>query len=78
MREDVCYPCLLAEEWSDKADSIRPDFLIDDFVDHHKIRLYTKSHKDYPQWADFGTSDINRYFVDGEWLYYRNGKQIKD
>lgn len=68
----------LAEEWSDDANAIRPEFLTDEFVDHHKVRLYTKSHKDYMQFCTLGTSDINRYFVDGEWLYYRNGKQIKD
>ena len=68
----------LAEGWNEDAAAITPEFLTDEFVDHHKTRLFTKSHKDYPQWADFGTSDINWYFVDGEWLYYRNGKQIKD
>lgn len=42
-----------------------------------KRRLYTKDNNHYKQWADLGESEENWYFVDGEWVKYRNGKKIK-
>lgn len=41
-----------------------------------KRRLYTKDKLFYKQWEDLGESDINWYFVDNEWKYYKNGKKI--
>lgn len=66
----------LAEMWSRRADAIRPPFLTSDFCDQHKRRLYTKAPELYPQFAEYGKSDENWYFVDGEIVKYINGKRI--
>lgn len=77
-----CMDCYLkglyeyAKYWSDEADKIRPSFLTDDFCDQHKRRLFTKSPDKYPQFAEYGTSEENWYFVDCELLKYVNGKRI--
>lgn len=54
-----------------------PPFLTPDFCDQHKRRLYTKSPERYPQFAEYGTSDENWYFVEGELKKYINGKIVK-
>ncbi len=43
-----------------------------------KRRLYTKDNNYYSQWKDLGESDVNFYYVDGNWLHYKNGKLIKN
>lgn len=63
---------------SDTADRIRPPFLTDDFCDQHKRRLFTKAPELYPQFAEYGTSDENWYFVDGRLRRYVNGKEVYD
>lgn len=63
--------------YSEKADAATPPFLTEEFCDQHKRRLYTKAEELYPQFAGYGTSDINFYVVNGELLKYKNGKQIK-
>lgn len=65
-----------AKEHSNKADKILPSFLTDEFCDQHKRRLYTKSPDLYPQFAEYGKSYENWYFVDGELKKYLNGKLI--
>ena len=65
----------LAELWSNRADEIRPPFLTSDFCDQHKRRLYTKSPTLYPQFASYGKSEENWYFVDGEIVKYIDGKK---
>ena len=65
-----------AEYFSQDADDIRPPFLTDDFCDQHKRRLYTKAPEFYPQFAEYGTSEENWYFVDGKIVKYINGKRI--
>lgn len=65
-----------AEYFSEDADDIRPPFLTDSFCDQHKRRLYTKAPDLYPQFAEYGTSDENWYFVDGQIVKYVNGKRI--
>lgn len=66
----------LAQIWSNRADRIRPPFLTEDFCDQHKRRLYTKAPDLYPQFAEYGKSDENWYFVDGSIVKYVNGKKI--
>ena len=61
---------------SEYADRYRPPFLTYDFCDQHKRRLYTKAPELYPQFASYGKSDENWYFVDGEIVKYINGKRI--
>lgn len=68
----------LSELYSKAADSIRPPFLNDEFCDQHKRRLYCKAEHLYPQFAEYGKSDINWYFVNSELLKYKNGKRIKE
>lgn len=53
-----------------------PSFITNDYCDQMKRRLYTKDPIYYAQFAEFGTSNVNWYYVDGEWVYYKNRKQI--
>lgn len=78
-----CMDCYLkglyenAKYWSDEADKIRPFFLDwDELIIQHRKRLYSKSPDKYPQFAEYGTSEENWYFVDCELLKYVNGKRI--
>lgn len=68
----------LSVRWSKKADSIRPPFLTEEFCNQHKRMLFTKAPDLYPQFAEYGTSEVNWYCVDGEILKYRDGKRIKE
>lgn len=62
--------------YDNETNNATPPFLTDEFCDQHKRRLYTKAKELYPQFAEYGTSDINYYVVDGELLKYVNGKRI--
>ena len=66
-----------AKIWSRQADIARPPFLTDDFCDQHKRRLYTKAPELYPQFAEYGKSEENWYFVDEEIVKYVNGERTK-
>ena len=66
----------VAKYTSNTAGLDRPPFLTDEFCDQHKRRLYTKAPDLYPQFAKYGTSDENWYFVDGELVKYINGKRV--
>ena len=55
-----------------------PPFHTQEYFDQMKRRLYTKNPEHYAQWADLGTSEVNWYFVDGEWRYYKNGKRVNE
>ncbi len=66
----------LAKEYNEEAIKYTPDFLTPEFLDQHKRRLYTKNPTHYAQWAELGTSDVNVYFVNGEYISYCNGKRI--
>lgn len=66
----------MAEYWNRCAEVCTPPFLTDSFCDQHKRRLYTKAPDLYPQFASFGKSDENWYFIDGEIVKYVNGKKI--
>ena len=65
-----------AKECSDFADNKKPPFHTKEYFDQMKRRLYTKNPNHYKQWSDLGESEVNWYFVDGEWRYYKNGKRI--
>lgn len=81
MKSDNCTDkdgfMLEAEFYSRKADESRPPFMTDELCDQHKRRLYTKSSELYPQFAEYGKSEANYYFVNGELLKYKDGKRIK-
>lgn len=66
-----------AELFSSACNAIRPLFHTGEYFKQMKRRLYTKMPEHYNQWEHLGKSDVNWYFVDGEWRYYRNGKRIE-
>ena len=66
-----------AQRWSEMADKRRPDFHTQEYFDQMKRRLYTKDPQHYAQWEHLGTSDVNWYFINGAWKYYKNGKTTK-
>lgn len=65
-----------AEWWNKHANYIRPAFLTDEFCDQHKRRLYTKAPSLYPQFEEYGTTEENWYFLDGEVVKYVKGKRV--
>lgn len=65
-----------AYEASRNAYIVRPPFLTSDFCNQHKRRLYTKAPELYPQFASYGKSDENWYFVDGRLKRYVKGKEV--
>ena len=38
---------------------------------------WLKNKEHYKQFAEYGESQVNLYFVDGEWRKYVNGKRIE-
>ena len=66
------------QKYSEFADKIRPPFHTQEYLDQMKRRLYQKDNNYYKQWAHLGESQVNWYFVDGEWRFYQNGKRIKN
>lgn len=72
-----CFTCRLNNIQPNDFNAQIPPFLTADFCDQHKRRLYTKSPLKYPQFAKYGTSEINFYFVDGELIKYKQGKRIE-
>lgn len=66
-----------AHYWNGIADMLTPEWHTEEYYSHMKRRLYTKDKVHYAQWRNLGESDVNMYYVNGEWKYYRNGKQIK-
>ena len=67
-----------AECFSGACECIRPVFHTEEYFNQMKRRLVTKNEILYSQWAHLGTSEINHYFVDNEWRYYKNGKRVKE
>lgn len=65
-----------AKQYSELAQLLRPAFHTQEYFDQMKRRLYTKDSEHYAQWAHLGTSEVNWYYVDGEWRYYKDGKRI--
>lgn len=65
-----------ARAFDNETNGIKPYFLTDEFCDQHKRRLFTKAPNLYPQFASYGTSEENWYFVNGKLLKYINGKKL--
>jgi hypothetical protein len=61
---------------SNLADYWRPMFHTEQYFSNMKARLYTKNPHHYAQFAEYGNSDYNLYYVDGEWRKYVNGKRL--
>lgn len=66
-----------ASKVSEYATRITPSWHTQEYYYQMKRRLYTKDPEHYKQYADFGESDENWYFVDGEWRKYVNGKKVE-
>ena len=62
---------------SNLADYWRPKFHTEQYFSNMKARLFTKNPQHYAQFAEYGTSDYNLYYVDGEWRKYVNGKRVE-
>lgn len=62
--------------YDNEANKLTPSFINEEMCIQHRKRLYTKSPELYPQFAKYGTSEENWYFVNGELLKYKNGKRI--
>lgn len=62
---------------SNLADYWGPMFHTQEYYDNMKARLFTKNPQHYAQFAEYGTSDYNLYYVDGEWRKYINGKRVE-
>ena len=56
----------------------KPPFHTEEYFNQMKRRLYTKDPIFYAQWMNLGTSEVNWYYVDGEWRYYKNGKRVTE
>ena len=67
-----------AENISLVADLYRPPFHTEEYFTQMKRRLYQKNEKHYQQWSHLGKSLDNWYYIDGEFVKYRNGKKIKE
>lgn len=63
--------------YSEHSFVYRPPFHTQEYFDNMKARLYTKNPQHYAQFAEYGTSEENHYFVDGEWRKYVNGKRVE-
>ena len=67
---------LQAYDYSQDAKPLTPDFLTEEFCIQHRRRLYTKDNNFYRDFAMYGESSANWYFVNGELWKYANGKRI--
>lgn len=68
---------LFALNSNHNCQKLTPNFHTQEYLDQMKKRLYTKNKEYYSQWSYLGESEINMYFVDGEWRKYINGKRIE-
>ena len=66
----------MAKKMSEQAMAFKPNFHIEEYFNQMKRRLFEKDEEYYKQWSYLGKSLDNWYFVDGEWVKYRNGKKI--
>lgn len=66
-----------AKNISQKAENFKPEWHCEEYFNQMKRRLFEKDEEYYKQWSYLGKSLDNWYFVDGEWVKYRNGKKIK-
>lgn len=67
---------LLLMHMNDWAEKNKPEFLTDEYYTQMKRRLYTKDKNYYNMWGELEETDVNWYYVDGQWKHYRNGKKI--
>ena len=61
---------------SEIAMRYKPAFYCDRLINQMKRRLYTKDNKFYEKWSDLGETEVNLYYIDAEWVAYKNGKKV--
>lgn len=66
-----------AEQWSKEAEEYKPYWHTENYFTQMKRRLFTKNNEHYSQWSHLGESEINMYYVNNKWKYYKNGKVIE-
>lgn len=74
--EAQSYYYMELDRYEKRANKLTPSFIDSEMVAQHRKRLYSKSPELYPKFAEYGTSEVNYYYVDGELLKYLNGKRI--
>ena len=67
----------VSKEYNKVAMPLTPPFLTEEFCNQHKRRLYTKNPEYYEEFAEYGTSEENWYYIEGEIVKYINGKKIE-
>lgn len=84
-----CYKRVLEEVQKSGGASIRskyfnyqarettPDWHTQEYYDQMKRRLFEKDEEYYNQWSDLGKSLDNWYYIDGQFVKYRNGRKVK-
>lgn len=55
-----------------------PKFHTEAYFNQMKRRLFTKNKTFYEGFKHLGESFVNWYYVDNEWLYYKDGKRITE
>lgn len=68
----------MARKMSEQAMAFKPNFHTQEYFNQMKRRLFEKDEEYYKQWSYLGKSLDNWYFVDGEWVKYRNGKKLRE
>lgn len=74
--DEATLDLFLAMEIDEMANAMTPPFLTEEFCIQHRRRLYTKNFRYYLQFEEYGTSNENWYFVNGETVKYINGRRI--
>lgn len=74
--ETQSYYYLELDKYEKCANKITPTFIDGEICIQHRKRLYTKSPELYPQFAEYGTSEENWYYISGQIVKYVNGKRI--
>ena len=67
-----------AQNCSDKAEAIKPNFMCQDLYDSSKSRLYLEDENKYRCFLQYGKPSGNHYYIDGHWIKYEKGKKIID
>lgn len=62
--------------YDNEANKTCPQFITTELCYQHRRRLYSKSPELYPQFAEYGTSEENWYYVGNQIVKYVNGKRI--
>ena len=59
---------------SELSEEVKPEFLCQALYNNFKKRLYTKDPLFYKEFAEYGTTEANYYYVDNQWIKYENNR----